>query len=234
MVLAREIELGAVAGGEDDRFALAAAPQAPGSARGRARPAHAARSAPCGATRRECRASCGEVGQGKDDRDEREAGEVQERRAAAPPALVPEHEQPRVRGQDQRASRPLAHRVAALEAGRTDPDSDRQHDERAEHRARGEPVERVQRRHPQRRTLRSCRFRRRSCQRYSDAIAAASVNPAKAASIKTTCIARTTPERSPWSNAGPAAGPGEREQRRRDRHHRQPEQPVAGRQPQIR
>ena len=61
------------------------------------------------------------------------------------------------------------------------------------------------------------------------AIPAARVNPAKPASIRPTWTASSPPGSSPRRDAGAATRPGRDEERRRERHHGEPEQPVAGR-----
>ncbi len=67
--------------------------------------------------------------------------------AAAAPALVPEDEQRAVVREDHERHRHRGVEVAAFEACGADADPERQEDDRAEDRARREPVERLERRH---------------------------------------------------------------------------------------
>ena len=170
-----------------------------------------------------------EVGQRKDDRHEREARKAQEGTPPAAPALVPEHEKHRVVREDHERHRHRGVEVTALEASGADADPECQEDDGAENAPRREPVEGVERRHAH--------------AEHSPLVALQppflpDVERSHSGSERQACE-RGEHQRDVNCEHGsgalaliegrPAPCPGEREQRGRDRHHGEAEQPVARR-----
>ena len=119
--------------------------------------------------------------------------------------------------------------VAALEAGGADADSERQDDERAEHRPGGEPVERVERRHPDAEDAPLVALQPPLLPEVHRRHPGRERQPGEAGQHQDGVDCEDDAGTVALVERRPASRPREREQRGRDRHHRQPEQPVAGR-----
>ena len=224
-----EVELGAVAGGENDRFALEPFGERPaGLEVERDALAQLDRSL---VMRHACERQLHAAKWVRGRTIATSAKPARLSSAARPPApaFVPQHEQRGVRGEDQQRDGHRRVEVAALEAGCADADPERQHDERAEHRPGCEPVERVERRHPDAQDAAFVALQPSLLPEVHRRHARGQRQPGEAGQHQDGVDCEHDAGAVALVERGPASRPGQREQRGRDRHHGQPEQPVAGR-----